>query len=372
MAQRDGSSLGRAFRVGRTGIVVCAVALTGASIVQCSSNTGAAGNGGGSAASSSGGSGNGSNGGGWNVEGGIDAPSADVASDAFFPPDDPPPTDCSGGGNWQWPGGTAECPADKNYQGCPCSKEGETAACWPGYRKHRNRGNCKDGTATCLRIGELALQWGPCEGYQGIDPVNYKPLGTTGKAACTCFSGGYWDIANTSPCFGFTDQSYTTSLGAVSTLKSTGQCPTNTDWNNPAPPGEPWSANTVKADCTGFFKLCYTIKAFSKPNGPPAAGDCTVKQVCTESTYGVADQVQPFPDLPGWVTASGAEKSCAQTFVSYGGYAEMSVVGESDECDKVDKIFQTVTYCAFKCNQEPAKSTDPDCINCKPGGGGAF
>jgi hypothetical protein len=376
MAQ--GLSLGRALRIGRGAVTVTAVGLLGTSILQCSAGSGGTGagngaNGGGSAASSNGGSGNVSTGGGNWDSGGLDVVTKDVIVDVI-PPDDPPPTSCDGGGNWTWPGGTPECPADKNYEFCPCTTEGETAACWPGLRKHRNRGDCKDGVTTCGRQGEISLEWGPCVGYKGIDPANYLPYGTTGKAACSCFSGGFWKIDNTSPCFFFSDAAYTKSIGAISTLKSTGQCPNvaNDYWNNPTTPSDPWSGNTVTADCTGYFKLCFTIKAFSKPNGPPAAGDCTIKQVCTEASYAVANQVQTFPDLPGWVTATTAERSCAQTFVTNGGYAEMSVVGESDECDKVDKVFQTVTYCAFKCNQEPAKSTDPDCINCQPGGGGQF
>jgi hypothetical protein len=371
--------------VARGLIALPTLALLAGNSVQCSaaSETGA-GNGGTGAGATSGSGG----------IIGIDVQSQDASVPEFVPPDDPPPTSCDGGGNWAWPGGTEECPADKNYQGCPCTREGETAACWPGYRKHKNRGACRDGTTTCRRSGEIVLEWGPCEGYTGIDPVSKLPLGATGKAACTCFSGGYWQIANTSPCFSFTDPSYTQVQGAVSTLKSTGNCPPaqSLDWQNPAPPAEPWSANTVTADCSGYFKLCFTLKALPSAASQPAPSDCVMKQICTEENYTTIDQPQAFPDLPGWITAAAAEKSCAQAFITHGGYAEMSVVGESDECDKLDKVFQRVTYCPIRCSVQPnspagcgnksceggenasncASDCDPDCIQCQSGGGGPF
>src|SRR5262245_20683217 len=121
-----------------------------------------------------------------NGTGGIsfDAPVADYSAEAFFE-DDPPPTGCDGGGVPPIPGGTPECPADKNLEGCDCPMAGMTAPCWPGKRKNRNRGICHDGTTTCILQGENDLKWGPCIGYQ-------LPTGTTGKAACLCFSGGHW------------------------------------------------------------------------------------------------------------------------------------------------------------------------------------
>lgn len=176
-----------------------------------------------------------------------------------------------------------------------------------------------------------------------------------------------------SPCFVSQGGSGGPVLGAVSTVMP-GNCPSNAgtmDWNNPQVPTAPWSTNTVKADCTGYFKLCFTLKALSAPGAPQSATDCTMKQVCTEAYYAVADQTQAFPDLPGWITQTTQEKACAQAFVSNGGYAEMSVVGESDECDKVDKVFQTVTYCPLKC-ADAANANDPECVNCSNGGGGPF
>lgn len=367
----------RAFSVVRGTVAVSAFALLAASLAQCSAGSGGGGSGG------AGGSGNaagsaGSGVGGSALGSGFDgtiAPESsikDYSAEDFFL-DDPPPQGCDGGGKPVVPGGTPECPDDKNLPGCPCSEEGKTAPCWPGLRKHRNRGNCKDGTTTCQKVGEIQTVWGPCEGFTGLDPNTLLPLGNTGKAACTCFSGGYWQIDNLSPCFVSQGGSGGPVLGAVSTVMP-GNCPSNAgtmDWNNPQVPTAPWSTNTVKADCTGYFKLCFTLKALSAPGAPQSATDCTMKQVCTEAYYAVADQTQAFPDLPGWITQTTQEKACAQAFVSNGGYAEMSVVGESDECDKVDKVFQTVTYCPLKC-ADAANANDPECVNCSNGGGGPF
>lgn len=388
-------SLTSALKTLRVAIALASVGLLGTSLVQCSADSGSSGsNTGGSG--NTGGSSSGGSGATVGFDGSIvpDVATKDYSAEDFFV-DDPPPQGCDGGGKPVVPGGTPECPDDKNLQGCPCVNEGEQKPCWPGYRKHRNKGNCTDGVTTCQKVGEIALQWGECKGYQGIDPNTFMPLGTTGKAACTCFSGGFWKLQNTSPCFSFTDQSFTTVLGAVSTIMNgnQAQCPdTSTiDWNNPQPPAQPFSQNWVTADCTGFFKLCYTFKALSAPNAARSATDCVMKQVCTEAYYSTANQEQAFPDLPSWVTQSPVEKSCAQSFVSNGGYAEMSVVGESDECDKLDKVFQTVNYCPLKCNPTGggaacgdktcgagenatncASDCDPVCANCTNGGGGPF
>jgi hypothetical protein len=386
-------SISRAFKITRGVIAASAVGLLGMSLAQCSADSGGSSvSVGGSNAGGSGNSGGSSTGGvGAGFDGSIsgDVAVKDYSAEEFFI-EDPPPQGCDGGGVPVVPGGTPECPDDKNLPGCPCSPEGKTAACWPGLRKHRNRGDCKDGTTTCQKIGEIQTVWGPCEGYQGINPNTLLPYGTTGKAACTCFSGGFWKIDNLSPCF--VSSSPTTVLGAISTVMP-GNCPSNAgtmDWNNPVPPSEPWSTNYVTSDCTGYFKLCFTLKGLAAPGAPQAASDCVMKQVCTEAYYAVANQQQKFPDLPGWVTATAAEKSCAQKFVSNGGYAELSVVGESDECDKINKVFQKVTYCPLKCAASGtgtcgnktcdagetatncASDCDPDCKNCTNGGGGPF
>ena len=142
----------------------------------------------------------------------------------------------------------------------------------------------------------------------------------------------------------------------------------------PQPPVEAFSTDTVEADCTGQFKLCYTFKALSAPSAQPvSATDCVMKVVCTEAHYDKVNVTQKFPDLPGWVTDSPAEQACAATFVQNGGYAEMSVQGESDECEKLDTIFQVFTYCPPSCRDPNDPKYDPViCPQCKTGGGGRF
>ncbi|MBI4702460.1 MAG: hypothetical protein HY744_15180 [Deltaproteobacteria bacterium] len=279
----------------------------------------------------------------------------DHSIDQFYE-DDPLPTTCDGGGQPPpHPGGTPECPGDKNLQGCPCQKEGENAACWPGKRKNRNRGICKDGTTVCKLLDENKLGWGPCAG--AVLPV---PGATKGKEACLCFSGGHWELDNLVPCF-FTSNGKTVAVSTV-LVGNYPQYPPNAD----APPAQPWSPNRLTVDCTGFFKLCYTIKAGDGKSPKPA--DCVVASVCTEQHYAPANAVVEFPPLPSWLSTP-AQSACVQQFMSGGGYGEMSVVGESDECDKVDKVFQTVTYCPLACSNP---NPPPECANCQPGGGGSF
>lgn len=323
----------------------------GASSVHC----GSAGNG---ATQGSGGNGGGINGssGASMGQGGditIDVVTKDYSAEDFFD-NDPPPKSCDGGGKPPpAPGGTPECPDDKNLEGCSCPAAGATAACWPGLRKNRNHGICHDGMTTCQLTGENDLAWGPCVGAQ-------LPNAMTGKGACGCFSGGHWAIANLSPCF-FTMNGTTV---AVSTVVQGGMpvCPPDAN----APPPQPWSTDTLQVDCTGNFKLCYTIKAGDGKN--PQPGDCTVVEVCTQGYYSPANAVVPLPDLPSWLTGP-AQDACVQQFVSGGGYGEMSVTGQSDECEMVDKVFQHVTYCPLACNMDP---NAPGCAGCMPGGGGSF
>ena len=334
--------------------------LAAASSVHCSgdggTNTGGnAGAGGKGTGASAGAGGNttstGNNGGGGTLDD-LEAGTQDYSSEDFFQ-DDPPPMSCDGGGQPVTPGGTPECPDDKNLENCPCPEQGKTAACWPGLRKNRNHGICHDGTTTCILNGESDLKWGPCTGYQ-------LPTGNTGKAACGCFSGGHWNIDNLSPCF-FTINGTTT---AVSTHIANGvpACPDNVD----AAPAEPWSTNQLKTDCTGYFKLCYALKAGDGKN--PMPGDCQITKVCTEAHYAPANSVMEFPPLPSWLSGP-ADDACVQAFITTGGYGEMSVVGESDECEKVEKVFQHVTYCPLSCNDP---NPPPECANCQPGGGGNF
>ncbi|MGZ6093643.1 MAG: hypothetical protein ACXWUG_16555 [Polyangiales bacterium] len=291
---------------------------------------------------------------------GIDsATMGEISADAFWA-DDPPPKMCGDSGVAPVvPGGTPECPDDKNREGCACPKEGATASCWPGFRKNRNRGICKDGTTTCKRKDETNLVWGPCEGY-------VLPSGTTGKEACTCFSGGGWKIANLSPCF-FSDS--TGVMGAVSTVPtydSTGavtavKCPASF-----AKPSTPWSKTTLNVDCAGHFKLCFTIKAGNSM--APAATDCVVTKQCVEGDYTTTGKEQPFGELPAWINT---DATCSKQFNAIGGYGEMSVEGTSVECDPVNKVFNRVPFCPSKCN-DPAHAMDADCKSCSSGGGGSF
>jgi hypothetical protein len=310
------------------------------------------------AGSSVGGSGGQGNGG----SGVVEVPDAGFDPDAFFV-DDPPPPSCDGGpANVPVIGGTPECPSDKNREGCPCDKPGEKAPCWPGYRKNRNRGICKDGTTVCVAVGETSAKWGKCEGY-----VLPKPNPTNSKERCECFSGGQWKLNNLSPCF--VSDSNKKVIGAVSTIETgpgKAQCPTV---SNPlTAPAEPFSTNTLTVDCAGHFKLCYTLRAGKAETASPS--DCIVAQVCTEADYNEADVAQPFPPLPSWVTSTPEQVACAQQFASSGGYGEMSVVGVSVECDTIEeKVFNRVNYCPLTCSQNPSA---PGCEQCMNGGSGSF
>jgi hypothetical protein len=285
--------------------------------------------------------------------------------DAFWA-QDPPPAWCGpdGGTTWTPPGGTPDCPDDKNRQGCPCTSAGSTAACWPGLRANRGLGQCKDGTTTCISNDAFGLVWGPCEGYVLPDPT-----ATKGKAACKCFSGGQWKLNNLSPCFVSWDNYVT--YYAVSTLNSTGQCPSISGSPPPAKPTESWSTDTIKTDCAGHFKLCFALKAGSAAS--PQATDCELVKVCTEADYITANVDQAFPDLPAWTTTA---TTCATQFATTGGYGEMSVIGESWGCDAVDDgsgqpyVFNRVQYCPLCCNQGTCSGTQ--CANCSQGGSGNF
>ena len=282
----------------------------------------------------------------------------ETSADAFFA-DDPPPASCADSGvKPVTPGGTPECPDDKNRQGCPCLKEGDKAACWPGFRKNRSRGVCKDGTTTCVKASETTLAWGPCDGYVLPTP------GGTGKDACTCFSGGRWELANLSPCFiGDGSGAITSAVSTLPNYDASGAahpaCPT--DGKKPA---VAWTSTTLKVDCAGHFKLCYTLKAGDSK--APKATDCVVTRQCAEGDYATPNVVQKWGDLGAWETTDAA---CASAFDKTGGYGEMSVDGTTVECDKVSKVFNTVGYCSSTCAATP---TAPGCTGCSAGGGGGF
>lgn len=292
-----------------------------------------------------------------------------VSTDAGFDPDaffinDPPPPSCDGGpSSTPVIGGTPDCPSDKNREGCPCTTPGETAPCWPGYRKNRNRGICKDGVAKCIPVGETEAKWGQCDGY-----ILPKPNATSSKERCECFSGGQWKLNNLSPCF--VSDSSKKVIGAVSTIETgpgQAQCPPISGSKLTAP-AEPFSTTSLLVDCAGHFKLCYTLRAGKAETASPS--DCIVAQVCSEGDYNKADDVQPFPALPSWVTSTPEQVACAQQFAATGGYGEMSVVGVSVECDEVaEHVFNRVNYCPLTCSQNPQA---PGCEQCMNGGSGSF
>lgn len=331
----------------------------GASSVHCGGTSQTSGFGAGTGTGAHTSSGTGGAGGAGNTTGsglggsiGIDVQTQDYSAEQIFA-SDPPPMTCDGGGMPPPVSGTPQCPSDKNLPGCTCTQQGQMAACWTGLRKNRNHGDCKDGMTTCTQQGE-SLVWGPCNGE--VLPV----AGATGKASCTCFSGGHWAISNLSPCF-YTDG---TNSGAISTIQNGTQiaCPSTFT----AAPAQSWATDTLTADCTGSFKLCYTIKAGDGKN--PKATDCVVTTACASSYYMTANAVQAWPDLKGWISDPSAS-ACVAQFKATGGYGQMSVDGQSDECDLVNKVFQTVTYCPLACNDPTPPAM---CAQCMAGGGGSF
>lgn len=289
--------------------------------------------------------------------------------DAYFHEDPPPATCYPDGGMGPWPdppGGTPECPDDRRREGCRCSTIGERAPCWPGPRRNRMRGICRDGTTECLPYDEFGGRWGPCVGA-----VLPTPGVERGPAACECFSMGRWAIENLSPCF--VDYG-ARGVYAVSTFvdgSGRARCPTSIASSPPpAPePGTVWSANRLTVDCAGQFRLCYTLRAGNA--AAPSPTDCVVAETCVEAWYPEANVEMMLPPLPAWV---GADPSCAQRFRDSGGYGEMSVEGFSIECDDIGDaggryVFNRVTYCPLRCNDMP---TLPECVGCMMGGSGTF
>ncbi len=300
-------------------------------------------------------------------DGGGEPPPVTPNPDAFWA-DDPPPMQCLEDGTMgpppNPPGGTPECPDDKNREGCRCDPIGSTASCWPGLRVNRNRGICHDGMTECLPHDEFTGVWGPCVG--AVLPAEGAHLG---PQSCRCFSAGRWEIDNLSPCFvTYGGESY-----AVSTYisGSTAACPSDPGGPPPLPqPGTDWSTDRLTVDCEGQFQLCYTLKAGDAT--APTASDCTVARTCTEAWYAERDTPQELPPLPSW---AGTDSACATQFANGGGYGEMSVIGHSVECDDVDDgmggeyVFNRVNYCPLSCNMTP---TAPECAGCMMGGSGMF
>ena len=258
-----------------------------------------------------------------------------------------------------FPGGTDECPADKNREGCSCDQVGERAACWPGLRANRNRGVCRDGTTVCQASGE----WGPC-----VNPTLPFDGFETGPGTCGCMSMALWEIDNVSPCF------VTYSAGgvwAVSTyIDGSGglRCP-DLPGNAVAPPvpqaGQDWSTHRFTADCAGSYSLCYVLKGGDSEN--PSASDCVVAKSCSDSVwYDTPGMVKEMPPLPSW---TGADPACAQSFRDQGGYGERQITGLTSECQDVSTvpgepyILGRQPYCPMRCFANP---TGPGCAPCNP------
>lgn len=289
--------------------------------------------------------------------------------DAFFATDPPPMTCYPDGGMGPWPdppGGTPECPDDRNREGCRCLDVGATAACWPGHRANRMRGICHDGTTTCLAHDEFGGVWGPCNGA-----VLPTPGVTRGAAACECFSAGRWAIDNLSPCF--VGPTSSGQYYAVSTYIAGGSahCPTTITTPPNPEPGTDWSTDSITVDCAGQFHLCYTLRAGNAMT--PLDTDCVVAETCVDTWYPMANVTQPLPPIPAWT--GGSATACATQFATTGGYGEMSVEGTSIECNDVGDgsggryVFNRVNYCPLSCNTNP---TAPECVNCMMGGSGMF
>ena len=288
--------------------------------------------------------------------------------------DDPAPMMCLADGSMgappNPPGGTPECPDDKNREGCPCDNVGEDAPCWPGLRANRNRGICTDGMTTCEQSFEFGGHWGPCVGF--VLPIEGA---TEGPPTCRCFSKGRWEIDNLAPCFiSYTGASDEAETYAVSTwIDDNGMsgCPEEPGTPPPSPqPGKNWSTNRLTVDCAGRFELCYTMRAGNAD--APTEDDCVLAETCVETWYPQAGETQELPQLPPWFSTDSA---CATEFSEGGGYGEMSVKGLSIECDPVDDgqggrlVFNRVNYCPRICSTNPEA---PECANCSMGGAGDF
>ena len=293
-------------------------------------------------------------------------------SEAFWA-QDPPPVMCLEDGSMapppMPPGGTPECPDDKNREGCPCAHVGEIADCWPGLRAHRNHGICHDGNTECLSSGDVGGVWGPCEGYT-------LPLegALTGADACSCFSHGTWKIDNLIPCFISFTSGGAKQVWAVSTYvdaSGASACPTDPGGPPLQPqPASVWSTSRLTIDCAGHFEICYTLKAGAWANPQPS--DCALTSQCLDTWYETAGQAQELPPLAAW---SASDAGCAAAFESRGGYGEMTVKGLSLQCDEVDDgqggelVFHRVAYCPSRCSTTPGA---PECRGCTLGGSGDF
>ena len=207
------------------------------------------------------------------------------------------------------------------------------------------------------------MRWGLCEGY--VLPVEGA---SASPEACRCFSSGRWSLSNLSPCIyrGASTWLYSSTLTAGGTLNC-GEAPIT---EPPALSEGSWSTSAINVDCAGQFTLCFTIKAGDVNNR--SEDDCVVIEVCSDVVYEEAGVDQVLADLPAW---RSPDDGCAAQFDTRGGYGEMSVLGESIECDAIDDgdggryVFHRTNYCPPSCQQTP---TAPGCSECRPGGSGDF
>ena len=293
-----------------------------------------------------------------------------AASDPYA--NDPPPQYCGpDGGAAPVVTGTAQCPDDKNKPGCGCRAPGTTAPCWTGLRADRNLGVCKDGTTTCVKSTETSNVWSDCSGE--VLPT----VGATGAAACSCFSAGTWNIANTSPCYSTPDG---TTYGAYSTNPAG---PPFCDATGALPATAPatWSTDDLTVDCAGTFTLCFRIRFGDFAN--PSTSDCILGESCIENAvYATAKVKQTLPTLPGW---KGSDAACAkkwtllsQTDVNASpGYGEMIVKGQTVTCEAIDDgkgneyVFNRVKYCPSIYNVA-GHDQDAACVECRKDSTGTF
>jgi hypothetical protein len=286
---------------------------------------------------------------------------APPSAQSFFA-DDPPQKWCGPANGAATPppapGGTPQCPDDKNVEGCPCGPLGTTAPCWPGKRANRHHGTCVDGMTMCVGAGESGGAWSACQGAVLPDPTAKR-----GPSACSCFSQGTWSIANSTPCT--TVDPMTMQPTVMNSSVQNGNNSLCPDVDPQTAAMTPWSTNSIKADCAGHFKLCYSLKAGDINH--PDMGSCTIMTTCVDAEYPVAGQEMKLPDLPGWASNDPA---CVAKFANGGGWGEMTVLGQSYGCDQIDDgggmpfVFNREPYCPLKCSDTP---DTPECKTCATG-----
>jgi hypothetical protein len=137
------------------------------------------------------------------------------------------------------------------------------------------------------------------------------------------------------------------------------------DVGDPQGGKDPWSSDSITSDCAGHFKLCYALKA-GDINKPETG--CTIATTCVEAEYPMAGVDMPLPPLPGWI---GTDTACMTKFMNDGGWADMTVIGTSYGCDKIDDganapvVFFRQPYCPLVCADHPDK---PECKECTSDG----